>query len=190
MKIRQYSPVARSYAEALFRSAKKLGNLAQVREELAALAELGDAGRKLRIFLTGPQFSTEAKLALIEKTLGASVSKNLRKMLELLVRRERYGEFDSIWERFEELCEQDEGVYSAVVTTARALGSDERQELQASLEKYAECRLKITFEVNPDVIGGVIFRFRDTLIDSSLRSGLERVRRQLKNAQITQQPAA
>lgn len=184
MKQREYSLIARSYAEALFRSARTQGQTQRVKEDCRALAESIRKQPRFLIFLESPQIATEAKNDLILRVFGDKLSPLLMRLLAMLVRRERVSHLVAILERFEELAEQAEGIYPASVTSAIELGYKEKLELRSVLEKYTRFRLNIRFHIEPNLIGGLIFRCRDLLIDSSLHNSLENLRRRLATTSI------
>ena len=184
---RQYTVIARSYAEALFRAARAQGILQRVQEECKALAAVVDqAERRLRIFMGNPKVPTENKLALIDKALAPRFSPLTVRMLHMLVRRERTEHLGEILALFVEMGEQAEGIHQAQLQSAVDLSFQDRLRLKAALEAWTGCRLKIEYEVDSGLIGGLVFRFRDTLIDSSLRAGLALLRRRMLNTSLAQ----
>ena len=184
IKQRQYTDVTRAYAHALFNAAKKAGALDRVEFQVRDLAEIHRANPRLGVFMEGPQFSTEAKLEMLAKLFGGGLEPMLFRMLQLMARRERYGELRGVLQLLEELVEEDKGIFPAMVTTARPLDAVSRVRLEKQLEVYTGCNLKIEWSIDADLIGGVVFRFRDLLLDTSLASGLKRLGRQLTQTQI------
>ena len=181
----QYSLVARSYATALFRTAQKQGILQRVREECRVLGEVARGKQKgLTIFMESPQISTEDKMAVFDRVLRPRVSQVLLKLIHLLVTRERRGVFADITELFELMVEEAEGIDHATVETARELRMQDKLRLKDALEKYTRRRLKIDFVVDPRLIGGLIFRYGDVLIDNSLRHGLDEIQERLRKTQV------
>lgn len=184
IKQRQYTEVTRAYAQALFNASKKLGALDQVEAQAAELSAIHKANPKLRVFMEGPQFATEDKLGMLDTLFMGKLEPAMLKMLHLMARRERYGELDAILQLLSELIEEDKGVFPALVMTARPLNAPMRSALEKQLEVYTGCNLKIDWEIDPGLIGGVVFRFRDLLLDSSLASELKQLGRQLMQTQI------
>lgn len=183
MKQRQYSLIANSYAEALYRAARAKGQTQRLFEESRTLAKTIINQPQFIVFLQSPQIANQPKHDLIEKVFG-SFSPILLRLLGMLVQRERVGQLTQILERFEELVEQAEGIYPATLSSAVDLGYQEQMALRAVLEKYTGFRLNIHFVVEPRLIGGLIFRCRDLLIDSSLHNALENLRRGLASTTI------
>lgn len=184
IKQRQYSAVARSYATALFNVAKEQGTLDRLAEESAAVEAAIEANPRLKIFMASPRISTEEKMGLIERVFSGRISELLMRALMILVRRERTIQLDAILDLLQQLIEEDKGIHPAVVQTARELPEEDRWRLQAALEKYTGMKLNIDYQIDPRLIGGIVFQLADMLIDTSMRSYLEDLRRRLKETKL------
>lgn len=176
---RQRSVIARSYAEALFRAAEKVGAVDELARECETLEEVFRRNATTLFYLGSPQVPTEDKVALIDRVFAPRVSPLLTRMLKMMVERERVDYLVETLDYVQELIERARGIYPAIVASALELDAADRQRLQAALERYTGCRLNIEYQVDPNLIGGIVFRFRDTLIDGSLRAGLDNLRRRL-----------
>ncbi len=176
---REYSLVARSYGRALLGVARREGRLARLAAESQALARGFEAVPEALIFLDNPQVSTEKKLQYLADALGRRIDPILDRMLPMLVRRDRVRYLAEIFDYFGELADEEQGIGRAAVETARQLGDDERRRLTETFERYTRHRLSIEWRIDPRLIGGVIFRFGDLMIDGSLKSGLEEIRERL-----------
>lgn len=176
---REYSLVARSYAKALLGVARKEGQLARLAAESQALARGFEAVPKALVFLDNPRVSTETKLEYLGKSVGGRIAPVLERMLEMLVRRDRVRYLAEIFDYFGDLADEDQGIGRATVETARDLGEDERLRLSQTLERYTRHRLSIDWQTDPRLIGGVVFRFGDLMVDGSLKKGLEEIRERL-----------
>lgn len=184
IKQREYGLIARSYAEALFRAGRTQGNTAQLKQQSVVLEAVIADHNRLLTFFDNPQIATEDKEGLIERVFTPRFDPLLIRLLGMLVRRDRTVHLAPILERFRELVEQADGVYPAAVASPRELPDDEKQRLQQALESFTGYRLNVEFHVDPDLIGGIVFRFRDLLIDGSLSSALHELRRRLADTQI------
>lgn len=184
MKQRQYSLIANSYALALFHAARAKGQIQRISEECRTLADTTRSHKHFTVFLHSPQIATQPKLDLIDKVFGATFSPMLIRLLVMLVQRDRANYLIEILERFDELVQQAEGIFPATLSSAVELGYQEKLALRSVLEKYTGFRLNIRFEVEPRLIGGLIFRCRDLLIDSSLSNALQNLRRSMDGVTI------
>jgi F-type H+-transporting ATPase subunit delta len=181
---REYSLIARTYAQAVFNAARKQGIVQRVAEETKSLAAILEKTPRLVVFLSNPRVSTESKNELLAVTLRGRLSPVMMKMLDLLVKRDRTSQLSDILAHFQELVEEAEGIHHAIVESAVELGFQDKLRLKTGLEKHTGSRLRIDYVVNPGLIGGLVFRYRDLLIDSSISNGLDQLRRQLLAAQL------
>jgi F-type H+-transporting ATPase subunit delta len=174
------SLAARSYAQALYNAARTQGVVQRLVEESKMLLAMLNQQPSLRHFLEGPQISREKKRDLLDKGFKNRLNPLLMNLLYMMADRERAVILRDILNEFQEIAERAEGIFPATVASARELGFQEKLKLKTALEKHTGYHLRIKYEVDPDLLGGVVFRFRDLLIDSSVRSGLEQLKRQLK----------
>ncbi|MCE5230955.1 ATP synthase F1 subunit delta [bacterium] len=181
---REYSLVARSYARALLGVARKEGRLDRLAAEAQALAQGFAAVPDALIFLDNPQVSTEKKLSYLASTVEGRIEPILVRMLHMLVQRDRVRYLGEIFEYFAELADEEQGIGRAIVETARELGDDECRNLSVTFERYTKHRLNIDWRIDPRLIGGVVFRFGDLMIDGSLRSGLDEIRERLMETTV------
>jgi F-type H+-transporting ATPase subunit delta len=184
IKQREYSLVAKSYATALFNASQKLGILQRVAEESKGLLQVVEQAPRLLNFLDNPRVSSESKLELLGTVLRSRVSPILMTMLTFLIKRNRTQHLADILARLQELIEEAEGVQHAVLESAVELNFQDKLRLKSSLEKYTSSRLHIDYQVNPGLLGGLVFRYRDMLVDSSVSHGLDQLRRQLLTVQL------
>ncbi len=180
-----HNPVAFNYAEAMFNLAKRgnaLDDLAADAGMAVSLTELG--GKRLPLFLEGPQIPTEDKLALIRKVFSGQLNQILVDMMCVLVERDRIGLWTDIVEIFLEKVAEDKGVFQGQVTTASKLDSERRNKLTDALQKFTGKLLQIDFRVDPAIVGGVVFKQRDTLVDSSVAGRFAEIKRRLKAVRV------
>jgi F-type H+-transporting ATPase subunit delta len=177
---REYSVLARSYATALLHAGRKQGLLQPLQEDCRLLALVLAGSPRLPGFLASPYLPAEKKMELIARVLGGRTFQPMAlRMIELLVRRGRPHLLGEILDLFEELIEREDGIEPAAVASARPLGEEDKNRLRAALEKYSGKRLRIKFHVDPQLVGGLVFRWGDVLVDGSMQSALREIRRRL-----------
>lgn len=174
------STVSERYALALFNVIKKQGGLDGVKGDAEQLLTLLKKDSKLAVFLEGPQFTTESKLALLKKLFSGKVSQVVFQLLDLLVKKGRIEYARPILTRFIALAEEDQGIRQADVATAQALTDDQKSKIQKALEAHTSSKLRLKYHVEPSLIGGVRFTMGDLLIDDSVKGKLDRLRYQLQ----------
>lgn len=172
------STAARRYAEAIFELGDEAGALDQWQEDLNVLASVAGDGGALGV-LENIKIPMEDRLALLDRAL-TGMSPLARNLARLLVSRARLGLVPRIASIFEEMLDEQRNVARARVTSAVPLSDDERQAVIArikSLTGASDVRLEIVLD--PSIIGGIVLRVGDKLIDGSTRARLIQLRRQL-----------
>jgi len=169
---------ARRYAEAAFEVALRDDTVDAWRGELDAAAEVVADERAGRA-LANPSIPLEIRTALAEKTFARLVGPKVQNLIRLLLRRGRIEELPRLAAEFRRLDDQRQGITRATATSATSLTPDEVTELTERLEKTAGGRVALDTEVDPSLLGGLVVRLGDRLIDGSVRSRLERLRNQL-----------
>jgi F-type H+-transporting ATPase subunit delta len=174
------SPVVLAYAQAVFNVAKKQGVVQQMNEECRRLLDVFRTSPVFANFLEAPQISRGQKLKVVTGVLGAEISPLTLNLFRIAIRRERAGLIPRILAEFQNVAERAEGIFPASITSARELGVEEKLRIKTALEQFAKCQLRIVYDVRPDIRGGIIFRFQDSLVDASIQNKLVKLARQLK----------
>lgn len=161
------------YAEGLLAYAKKAGAEARVAEEIDSVARLYAQGGSLKGFLLSPRVPRAKKKELLSSTLGERVSTELLRFLFLLVDRGRMALLPAAAEEYRELYDRARGVVKAEVVSAVPLAQEDRVRLQAALERQTARKVELSLSVDPALIGGVIVRMENSIIDGSVKRRLE-----------------
>ncbi len=171
------SIVARRYAQALIELGVEQNALDAIVGELEAIAEAWASSSELRNALENPLVPHPAKKAVMSDLaakLGAS--QTTRSVLLLLVDRRRTKMLPYLTRSLRELVDARKGLVRAEVTTAVPLGEAYYARLQAQLEKMTGKRIVVDRKVDPALIGGVVTRIGDRILDGSVRTRLQSLR--------------
>jgi F-type H+-transporting ATPase subunit delta len=172
--------IAGQYAKALFDSADETQSLDAVLKDLQSYASLYHSVPELPAFLTNPSVRQDEKLDFIAKSITPTVHPLVSALAKLLVEQERNELLPAIAKQYENFKDQREGVTTAQVTTAVPLPEHLATRLQASLQKlYGFETVHLNTQVDPDILGGVVVRIQDHVIDGSLKGKLETIRKQV-----------
>jgi F-type H+-transporting ATPase subunit delta len=169
---------AKRYAQAAFAVALEYDEVERWAEDLDALATLMGEPRAAA-FLESDKVSDAEKRALLEATL-ADVNPRAMNLAQLLVDKRRGGLTDQIRQEFHELLDEHRGIARATVTTAVPMSDEETRTVAARLSAITGKRVIVQQRVDPDILGGLVAKIGDTLIDGSVRSRLAALKRQLE----------
>lgn len=173
------SSVAVEYARALLALALADNQAKALDQELTDLTELIGRDAELAAFLETPVVSHAQKVdALLAAFTGRS-SDLLVKFLCVLVRNGRGGLVRSVARSYRHVLNEHLSRREVIVTSAVALDVPSRARLEAILAERLNARPLMTMNVEPELIGGLQVRVGDELIDASVRSGLDELRRRL-----------
>ena len=176
--------VATRYAGALLISAKAEGVLESVAESYAGVMELVADNRQLVTFMDSPQVATQEKKDLIKSVFEGKIEPVLLRFFYLLIDKNRIENFRDIGEEFAAMVEDEMGVIRARVVTAVALADDLAEGLQAKLAAVTGKKIILEKKVDPAVIGGVCVTLKDKILDGTVRTNLDLLRKKLEQAPI------
>ena len=168
----------RRYAEAAFEIAMRDKTVAEWRSELETAAAIV-AEPKVGHALANPSTPLEARTTTAEATFSPIVSRPVLNLIELMLRRGRIEQLPHLADEFRRLDNQRQGITLATATSASPLSPDEVRALTERMEQYTGGRIELDVMVDPSLLGGLVVRVGDRLIDGSVRSRLERLRNQL-----------
>lgn len=170
---------AKRYAQAAFGIASDTNAIPQWRSELNDVAMvLAESG--LAPVLADTKLPLERRLSLVDRALDVSpLAMNFAK---LLVSKGRSTEARAVAEAFDRMADEREGIAHASVTTAVELSPDQLNAISARLSQSLGRQVRTRAVVDPSIIGGLVVRVGDKLVDGSIRTRLKRLRRELEGA--------
>ena len=169
---------AKRYAQAAFDVAKSQDKLDQWEDELALLNTTLQ-NRQAEEFFVHPAVPPEAKQAALRTLVPRDDQKYVRNLMLLLLERDRLHQLPQIVEVFHEMVLEDRGIVIADVTTAIQLDAAEAERVQARLTQMVGRDIQIRTHVDPEIIGGIVIRMGDTLIDGSVKTQLRQLRQRM-----------
>lgn len=176
--------LAKIYAAALF--AASLRN----REEEAIQGELDGVRRLLELnpdfnnFVLSPQVPTEDKLSLMDGVLTGKCEKLLVNFLKLLVRKERFEIVEDIARAYTALYEKRLGILEVEVITAVPLDGVMERKTVENLEENTKKKIRLTKSIDKTIIGGMVIKMENKIIDGSVKYQLEKLRSNLKEIKV------
>jgi ATP synthase F1 delta subunit len=173
--------IARVYARSLFAVAKEQDKLDLVREQLGQFADALNDSRELSIFFFSPYFSTEEKKEGLGRLLEG-VDPTVENFLALLVENHRMPVIFRVRRDFEHLWEQENKLLPVTITSAVALDEATVKSIGDAIGRQTGQRVELTTNVDPDVLGGLVVRVGNSILDASIRNRLENLRRSVARA--------
>jgi F-type H+-transporting ATPase subunit delta len=174
------STAAKRYAEALLQLAKEQGQLEEWAQQLEAVAQmLGHP--QVAEALDNARLPPTRKLELVEGFLEG-LHPLVLNLVRLLVERGRARLAPAIAQAYRELADRERGIVHALVKTAVPLAEEEKEALVQRLQEATGQQVVLHTEVDEGIIGGLVIRIGDRLIDGSTRSQLLALKRRLQEA--------
>ena len=173
--------VARRYAQAIFDIAEQSEALEEWERDLRTLADtFGDP--LVAAFFQSPKTPNDEKRATAQRLLGPRAQPLALNLVGLLIERGRFAMVPAIYNAYHELLLERQGIAVGEITTAVRLSDEERAAVERRLREIVGKEVELRTIVDPDIIGGIIARVGDQLIDGSVTSQLRKLRENLITA--------
>ena len=173
--------IAQVYSRSLFEVAKEHDNLDRLREELATFADALAQNRELSVFFFSPYFSTQEK----EDGLGRTVvdaDPTLINFLQLLIENHRLPLIHRIRRQFDVLWDHENRRLPVEVTSAVKLDESVVKALESRIREQTGQNVELESHVDPDILGGIVLRVGNSILDASVRHKLDQLRREVARA--------
>ena len=175
--------VARVYARALFGAARDADAVDQVRRELGDFVAALAASASLRDVLADPQVDTAAKQRVLTE-LTRDGQPLVANTLQLLLERGRFPLAEDVSVDFNALAAAEADLASVEVTSAAELTLEARDKIAARIQEVTGRRVELAQRIDPDIIGGLVLRIGDVIVDGSVQARIRQLRRQLATAEL------
>jgi ATP synthase F1 delta subunit len=172
---------ARVYAEALFEVGRDKGKLDVLQQQLGQFADAVDRNRELQVFFFSPYLSTAEKQEGIEKAIEGA-EPELINFLELLVDKHRMTEIFRIRRELDELWKQENRRIDVTVTSAVELDPTVVEKIGQEVERQTEEKVDLSSRVDSEILGGIVLQVGNMVLDASIRSRLEKLRKSVAQA--------
>lgn len=174
-----HSAAASSYAKALLDLANGQNQAREVGQELNQVRELIDADASFEAFLANPTVSADSREQLLQRAFDGKVLPLMWKFLRLLNVKGRLGLLRQIDQAFDDLLDEQFGKVEVDVTVAQRLSDDELEQVRQTVGTALKRDAVIHQYVDESIIGGLVLRVQDRLIDSSVRAQLAAIKEQM-----------
>jgi F-type H+-transporting ATPase subunit delta len=173
--------IAQVYSRALFQSAMEHGDLDEIQQQLGMWSDELGTNKNLQTFFFSPRFSPTEKKEAIRRIIEGG-NERFVNFLELLAERHRLPATFRIRRAFDELWRAEHKMLPVEVTSAVELDEGLVRSIGERIEERTGRRIELTSRVDPDIIGGLVLRVGNKVLDASVHGRLERLRKQIARA--------
>jgi F-type H+-transporting ATPase subunit delta len=170
--------IAAVYARSLFEVAKEQKKLDLVRDQLGEFASALDETRELQVFFFSPYFSTKEKQDGLDKAVSGA-DPVVVNFLKLLIENHRMPVIFRVKRAYDELWEAENQLLPVRVTSAVELDDKTVKQLRERIAEQTGRKVDFSSEVDPDILGGIVVRVGNSVLDASIRNRLEQLRKQV-----------
>ena len=178
--------VSKVYGDALFSLALEENKLEEIWKEFGVMMETLSENPDFLPVLCHPEMTQEKKFSLLEEVYKDKLSKELMGLLNVLVKKGRIGEISSIWDYFAEQVEEHLKIGNVTVTTPMPLSEEKKKEIEDKILATSEYEtLCVDYQVDESLLGGIVIRIGNRVLDNSIRSKLDAMARQLNKVKLS-----
>jgi F-type H+-transporting ATPase subunit delta len=176
--------IARRYAKALLLIGKKDGKAEVYRAELAGIAAMMASQKQLDQAVNNPLYPAEKRKQVLGAVIAkANLSATVKSFLMLLFEKGRIGLLDAINENYQKLADELKGIARASIVSAVKLSDETIEKIRAALSRRTGKQIVLQVEQDPQLIGGMVTRIGDLILDGSIRTQLSNMRESLKRGE-------
>jgi F-type H+-transporting ATPase subunit delta len=173
--------IAQVYARSLFEVAKEHDKLDVVREQLGEIADAIGESHDLQVFFFSPYFSTDEKVEGLRQAVQ-DADESVVNFLDLLIEKHRMPALFRTRREFDALWEEENRLLPVQVTSAIELDESTVRQIGDAIGEQTGRRIELTSEVDPGILGGIVLRVGNSILDASIRNRLEKLRKQVVKA--------
>lgn len=177
--------VSKTYGDALFELALEQKCLDSMQEEVRTVAEVLQENQELSGVMNHPKIDKEDKVKLIEEIFKGRVSDELVGLMRMIVEKDHYKEIGSVFSYFLEEVKEYRNIGTAYVTSAMELSDGQKAAVEKRLlETTKYVQFEMHYDVDASLIGGMVIRIGDRVVDSSIKTKLYNLSRELSKIQL------
>ena len=178
--------VSTTYGDALFELALEEGKLQEMRAEVEALRQVFVENDEIGTILSHPEMDKNSKITFMENIFKGECSDNMMGFLVLTVEKGRHADIIAILDYFIKKAKEEEGIGTASVTSAVELTEKGREVIEARLLELTNYKsFETTYIVDESLIGGLVIRIGDRVVDSSIKTKLQNMKKTLTKIQLS-----
>jgi F-type H+-transporting ATPase subunit delta len=173
--------IAAVYARSLFEVASEQDKLDLIRDQLGAFADALDESRELQVFFFSPYFSTAEKEDGLDRAIS-DADPTFVNFLKLLIENHRMPVVFRVRRGYEELWEDENQLLPVQITSAVELDKGTVEQIGDRIAEQTGRKVDLSSSVEPDILGGIVVRVGNSVLDASVRNRLDQLRKQVARA--------
>lgn len=178
--------VSSTYGDALFELALEENKLDAIYEEVVAVRRIFVENEELLKLLNHPKIVKDEKIAVIENVFKGKVSQEILGFLHIIVTKDRYNDMIPVFDYFIHKVKEYKGIGTAHVTSAVPLSETQKAAIETRLlETTRYVSFEMDYQVDASILGGLIIRIEDRVVDSSLKTQIDKLSKQLSKIQLS-----
>jgi len=170
--------LAEVYSRALFEVAKEHDELDEIHEQIGQFADELDTNRDMQVFFFSPYFSTQEKEEGLDKVVSDADPIFLN-FLKLLIEKHRMPAVFRVRRTFDEMWRAENQLLPVEITSAVELDKSTVKQIGDRIGEQTDQKIEVSARVEPDILGGIVVRVGNSIIDASIRARLEQLRKQV-----------
>ena len=177
--------VSNVYGNALFELAVEQNKMKEYEEEARALVNILDENPDLLQMMTHPNIDKEEKLNTVESIFKGKASDEIVGLMRMVVEKNHFKEMKAIFNYFISRAMEYQNIGVAFVATPMELSAEKKEEIVKKLEETTDyVSFEMHYKVQPELIGGMVVRIGDRVVDSSIRTKIEHLSREMQKIQL------
>lgn len=177
--------IAKTYGDALFEVGIEKNKIDSLSEEVKAVSDILDQNKELTQLLAHPQIMMEEKQEIIKNIFQGRICDELYGFLQIIIQKGRQTNIKEIFEWFEDCVKQYHHVGVVYVSTPLPLKDTQKTAVEKKILATTEYeRLEVNYQIDPSLIGGMVIRIGDRVVDGSIKNKLDKLSRELGKIQL------
>jgi len=174
------------YGDALFELAKEENKVDEFFEEVTGLIQVLSENPDLTKMMTHPHISKEEKLQTVETVFKGRISDEIIGLMRMVIEKDHFGQMKSIFEYFVSSVKEFKNIGVCYISTPLELSTEKKKEVENRLLETTRYEsLETHYSIDKDLIGGMVIRIGDRVVDSSIRTKIYNLSRELSKVQLT-----
>lgn len=177
--------ISKTYGEAIFELAVSEDKTDAFAEEIGMILDVLKENPEFSEIMLHPKILKEEKLQVIETVFKGRISDELTGFIRLIAEKDRYGQIQEIMQYFLDAVKELKGIGVAYVSSSYALKEEQKKQVEEKLlETTAFREMEMHYQVDEKLIGGLVIRIGDRVVDSSIKTKLDELTKQLMKIQL------